>query len=91
MRRWLIILLALPLFTTLLAQNRKLTQYEYWLDKNYEARISRNLSGSEEQINVQIDTREMDEGMHTISIHTGDETGTWSGILHSSLDRKSVV
>ena len=84
MRRWLIILLALPLFTTLLAQNRKLTQYEYWLDKNYEARISGNLSGSEELINVQIDTREMDEGMHTISIHTGDETGAWSGILHSS-------
>jgi hypothetical protein len=84
MRRWLIILLALPLFTTLLAQNRKLTQYEYWLDKNYEARISRNLSGSEEQINVQIDTREMDEGMHTISIRTGDDTGAWSGIFHSS-------
>ena len=84
MRRWLIILLALPLFTTLLAQNRKLTQYEYWLDKNYEARISRNLSGSEEQINVQIDTREMDEGMHTISIRTGDETGAWSGTFHSS-------
>jgi hypothetical protein len=84
MRRWLIILLALPLFTTLPAQNRKLSQYEYWIDKDYSSRTTRTLSASEERIGVQIDTREMQEGIHTVSLRIADETGAWSGTLHSS-------
>ena len=84
MRRWLIILFVLPLFTTLLAQNRRLVQYEYWLDKDYTSRTTIPLSGSEELINMQIDTHEMIEGIHSISFRVVDETGAWSGTINST-------
>jgi len=84
MRRWFIILLALPLFTTLYSQSRKLTQYEYWIDGDYTSRVTQSLSGSEELINMQIDTREMTEGIHSVCIRVGDERGAWSETVFSS-------
>lgn len=84
MRRWLLLLFALPLFTTINAQNLSLSKYEYWVDRDYDSRISQTLSNAQETINFQIDTHEMAEGIHTVSLHIQDSEGNWSGIVNSS-------
>lgn len=84
MRSWLTILLVLPLFTTLQAQNRRLVKYEYWLDGDYTSRSTIPLTESEELIKMQIETREMTEGLHSVSLRVADETGAWSGTISSS-------
>ena len=78
MKRWLLLLLAIPLFSLSQAQNRSLSQYEYWIDGDFASRTSHTLSNSQETITFQIDTGEMTEGIHKVGFRVQDSEGNWS-------------
>ena len=84
MKRWLLLLLAIPLFSLSQAQNRSLSQYEYWIDGDFASRTSHTLSNSQETITFQIDTGEMTEGIHKVGFRVQDSEGNWSGIVNST-------
>ena len=83
MKRWIIILITFPLFTILHAQNRGLSSYEYWIDRNYDNHKKVSLSQVEENISFSIDTKDLIEGIHDISLRIQDTDGNWSGIVSS--------
>lgn len=80
MKRWIILFLTLPLFTMINAQSRHLSLYEYWLDNDYDSRVSQSLSQLQENINFSINASEMVEGMHSVNVRVQDNEGNWSSI-----------
>lgn len=77
MKRLIYILIALPLSVMLNAQ-KNLSLYEYWIDRDYDNRQERYLSQTEENIAFSIDTQNLEEGIHDVSLHVKDNEGNWS-------------
>ena len=77
MKRLIYILIALPLSVMLNAQ-KNLSLYEYWIDRDYDNRQERYLSQTEENIAFSIDTQNLEEGIHDVSLHIKDNEGNWS-------------
>ncbi len=56
--------------------NNKITQYEYWIDKNYANRTTENSTNS--IVNLNLDVNSLCEGIHHFNFRTKDTKGTWS-------------
>lgn len=58
---------------------RKLLKYEYWFDKEYASRVSSESSA--ENLMLNIDVKNLREGIHTLNFRISDDTGLWSNPL----------
>lgn len=61
----------------------KLTQYQYWFNDDYAGRQETNLSttNSIENLNFEIETTGINNGLHTLHFRIKDENNHWSSII----------
>lgn len=69
-----------PLFS--LAQT--LTQYEYWFDGKVNDKVTVSLAGSEQTINLDIPTENLDYGMHQLFFRARQSDGQYSSVSRST-------
>ena len=90
MKKNIIITLLLSLLALspglMLAQT--LTSYEYWFDDDFRGRKTDSLSGTTDVINANIDTRQLSDGIHKISIRVKQSDGMYSAITSSVFMKK---
>ncbi|MCX7743924.1 MAG: T9SS type A sorting domain-containing protein [Flavobacteriales bacterium] len=70
--------------TTNLIAQKKIKSYEYWFDNNFSNRVITNISPVENfQLNSNIPTTNLNEGLHTFHIRFMDDSSKYSSILSS--------
>jgi len=75
------LLVFLLLVYPLQAQN-KITSFEYWLDGNYQNKITKNVTPAEEfNHNEDLDISAVSNGFHLFHIRYADENGKWSSSI----------
>lgn len=78
MRRLIIILTTLGLFTLAYGQERQLQRYQYWYDQDQALMSEQTLSGLSAEVNTTLDASGLSEGIHTLYLRIGDSEGGWS-------------
>lgn len=63
---------------------QQLTRYEYWFDNNIGSRHAGSLSGSIDEINLDIDTDGLSDGLHVLHLRVKRSDGKYSSIMSST-------
>lgn len=84
----LIVLMYLSLFmmwsTPLVKAQNKINRYEYWFDNNYAGRVITNITPvTNFQLNSNIATTGLNDGLHTFHIRFMDDSSKYSSVLSS--------
>ena len=81
MRKFIVFLLLMGLFTNLLAQNQ-IESYEYWFDEDETTRATQLVTGQGNTsiINAQIGAAMLSKGLHSLHIRFKDNIGKWSAV-----------
>ena len=61
-----------------------LTSFEYWFDDGFERRQSVTIHGGDFLIETNIDTRQLSQGVHSLSFRAKQSDGMYSAISSSS-------
>ena len=67
----------------LAVQAQQLTGYEYWFDGDIGNSVFKSLSGYEAEINTNIPTQHLSDGLHTLSLHVKQSDGKYSAVTSS--------
>ncbi|MBO7609888.1 MAG: hypothetical protein J6S96_06775 [Muribaculaceae bacterium] len=78
----LMLCLSVTMANTAMAQ--QLTRYEYWFDNNVGSRHAGSLSGSTAEINLDIDTDGLSDGLHVLHLRVKRSDGKYSSIMSST-------
>ena len=78
MRRLIILLTTLGLYSSAFAQERQLQRYQYWFDQDQTMISEQSLSGLSAEVNTAFDASNLSEGIHTLYLRVGDSEGGWS-------------
>ena len=78
MRRFIIIIITLGLYSSGYAQERQLQKYQYWYDQDQTLMTEQTLSGLSAEVNTAFDATGLREGIHTLYLRIGDSEGGWS-------------
>ena len=68
-----------------LLSSQSLTRFEYWFDNQFSARTSASLSGSDVDYALDVDTRQLSTGLHTLRFRVRQSDGLYSPISSSLL------
>lgn len=74
------LLVCLLCLIPVLSQAQSLTRYEYWFDDNYSAKRTGGLSGTESDIEVDIDAHSLSSGMHQLFFRVLQSDGKYSPV-----------
>ena len=58
----------------------ELAKYEYWIDNDYENRVSADCSGSEVSPSLTIDVSSLSPGVHFYNVRAQDANGVWGTV-----------
>ena len=87
MAKRLYILLALVCCLTYVyaADSPKAVAYQYWVDSNFDAKVTENLVGDKRDVTIPEEYFSgLSNGVHTLYVRVKDENGKWGGISMSS-------
>lgn len=76
-------LLSALLLTAGTAVAQQLVQYEYWFDQAFSRRQTVALSGNMATIDAALDTRQLNDGMHTFHLRVKQSDGAYSPVTSS--------
>ena len=67
----------------MLLQAQTLTKYEYWFDDNYAGRRAGSLSGTEDEIDINVATAQLQAGLHKLRFRVKQSDGMYSPVSTS--------
>lgn len=80
-RKWICVILVLSLSAVVGAQEKQISQYQYWFDGNRTHEITQSISDTgNDTISFAIDAHELPEGLHTLYLRVQDDEGLWSSL-----------
>lgn len=81
MRRLILSMFALSLFVVAEAQEKIITQYQYWIDQEKQNETNVEFRGNNvDTVEFTIDSGELSEGLHNLYIRIQDSEGVWSNL-----------
>ena len=63
------------------ASPKDLASYEYWIDNDYEHRVTTAVSGDKKEALLAIDVSNLSPGVHFYNMRAQDEDGSWGAVL----------
>jgi surface protein len=63
------------------ASPKDLASYEYWIDNDYEHRVTTAVSGDKKEALLAIDVSNLSSGVHFYNMRAQDEDGSWGAVL----------
>ena len=85
-RLYILIALVCCLTYVYAADSPKAVAYQYWVDSNFDAKVTENLVGDKRDVTIPEEYFSgLSNGVHTLYVRVKDENGKWGGIYTRSV------